>query len=173
MKKSKIPAISAGSMADVAFLLLIFFLVTTTIQTDTGLNVLLPVWTEEIIEKPEKNRNVLSIIINGEDKLMVEGKEAKLSDLKFRTEQLILKEAESPRKAIVSLQNDNNTSYETYLSVYNEIKAGYNKIWEDEAVRKHGQHYEDLMESLQGAIRKDYPLVISEAEPSTVAMMNQ
>lgn len=172
-KKRKIPAIAAGSMADVAFLLLIFFLVTTTIQTDTGLNVLLPAWTEEEIIREVEDQNVLSIIINADNKLMIEGKEADLSDLKFRTEQLILKEAESPKKAIVSLQNDNGTSYDTYLSVYNEIKAGYNKIWEEEAVRKHGQHYKDLMESLQKAIRKDYPLVISEVESSTVAMMNQ
>lgn len=169
-KKRIVSVVSAGSLADVAFLLLIFFLVTTTIQTDTGLNVLLPAWTENKEFKKKKDKNVLSVIINSENELMIEGKKAPLSDLQARTEQLILKEAESPEKAIVSLQNDNGTSYETYLAVYNEIKAGYNRIWEDESLRRFGQHYEDLDKKSQAAVRKNYPLVISEVEPSTIAI---
>lgn len=157
-------------MADVAFLLLIFFLVTTTIQTDTGLNVVLPVWSENNNPIIWEDQNVLSILINADNELMVEGNKEELSNLKSRTEQLVLKEAESPRKAIVSLQNHTGTSYNKYLLVYNEIKAAYHKIWDDAAVRKFGQHYDDLMAQLQGEIRRDYPLVISETEPSTVAM---
>jgi biopolymer transport protein ExbD len=169
-KKRVVPVVSAGSLADVAFLLLIFFLVATTIQTDTGLNVLLPAWTEDESFEKKEDRNVLSIIINSENELMVEGKRAQLSDLQARTEQLILKEAESPKLAIVSLQNDNGTSYETYLAVYNEIKAGYNHIWENESLRRFGQHYDDLDKRSQADVRKNYPLVISEVEPSTIAI---
>lgn len=169
-KKRIVPAVSAGSLADVAFLLLIFFLVTTTIQTDTGLNVLLPAWSDEEIINEHENKNVLSVIINSKNELMIEGELAQLSDLQHRTEQLILNEAESPKKAIVSLQNDNGTSYETYLAVYNEIKAGYNSIWEDESLRRFGQHYDDLDKKSQAAVRKNYPLVISEVESSTIAI---
>ncbi|MFT5646748.1 MAG: biopolymer transport protein ExbD [Aureispira sp.] len=169
-KKRVVPVVSAGSLADVAFLLLIFFLVATTIQTDTGLNVLLPVWTENEMSEEKEDRNVLSVIINSENELMIEGERAQLSDLQARTEQLILKEAESPKVAIVSLQNDNGTSYETYLAVYNEIKAGYNRIWEDESLRIFGQHYDDLDKKSQADVRKNYPLVISEVEPSKIAI---
>lgn len=169
-KKRVVPVVSAGSLADVAFLLLIFFLVATTIQTDTGLNVLLPAWTENDNSEKKKDRNVLSVIINSENELMIEGERAQLSDLQARTEQLILKEAESPKVAIVSLQNDNGTSYETYLTVYNEIKAGYNRIWEDESLRRFGQHYDDLDKKSQADVRKNYPLVISEVEPSKIAI---
>lgn len=169
-KKRVVPVVSAGSLADVAFLLLIFFLVATTIQTDTGLNVLLPAWTENDNSEKKKDRNVLSVIINSENELMIEGERAHLSDLQARTEQLILKEAESPKVAIVSLQNDNGTSYETYLTVYNEIKAGYNRIWEDESLRRFGQHYDDLDKKSQADVRKNYPLVISEVEPSKIAI---
>lgn len=169
-KKRMVPVVSAGSLADVAFLLLIFFLVATTIQTDTGLNVLLPAWTENDIFEKKQNRNVLSVIINSENELMIEGKRAQLSDLQTRTEQLILKEATSPKLALISLQNDNGTSYETYLAVYNEIKAGYNHIWEDESLRRFGQHYDDLDKKSQADVRKNYPLVISEVEPSTIAI---
>jgi biopolymer transport protein ExbD len=169
-KKRMVPVVSAGSLADVAFLLLIFFLVATTIQTDTGLNVLLPAWTENDNSEKKKDRNVLSVIINSENELMIEGERAQLSDLQARTEQLILKEAESPKVAIVSLQNDNGTSYGTYLTVYNEIKAGYNRIWEDESLRRFGQHYDDLDKKSQADVRKNYPLVISEVEPSKIAI---
>lgn len=170
MKKRKLPSLGAGSMADVAFLLLIFFLVTTTIQTDAGIQVLLPAWTDQKIIDRRKNNNVLSVLINANNELMVEDKAAKLSDLKFKIEQLVLEEAESPKKAVVSLQNHERTAYNTYIAVYNEIKAGYHKIWDDVAVRQYGQPYDDLMESLQQKIRKNYPLVISEVEPSAVAM---
>jgi len=169
-KKRLVPVVSAGSLADVAFLLLIFFLVATTIQTDTGLNVLLPVWTENEKLEEREDRNVLSVIINSENELMIEGERAQLSDLQARTEQLILKETESPKLAIVSLQNDNGTSYETYLTVYNKIKAGYNRIWEDESLRRFGQHYDDLDKKSQADVRKNYPLVISEVEPSKIAI---
>jgi len=169
-KKRIVPVISAGSLADVAFLLLIFFLVATTIQTDTGLNVLLPAWSENERFEPIENRNVLSVLINSENELMIEGERAQLSDLQTRTEQLILKEAKSPRLAIISLQNDHGTSYETYLAVYNEIKAGYNHIWEDESLRRFGQHYDDLDKKSQADVRKNYPLVISEVEPSRIAI---
>lgn len=169
-KKRVVPVVSAGSLADVAFLLLIFFLVATTIQTDTGLNVLLPAWTENEAIDEREDRNVLSVIINSDNQLMIEGEQAQLSDLETRTKRLILEEAESPKLAVVSLQNDNGTSYETYIAVYNGIKAGYNDIWEDESLRRFGQHYNDLDKKSQADVRKNYPLVISEAEPSTIAI---
>jgi len=171
MEKRKMPSIGAGSMADVAFLLLVFFLVATTIQTDTGLTVKLPPWQEKQEEGIKvHNRNVLSIQINAANKLLVEGEEAKVSDLQAMVEKLILEEADSPKVAVVSLQNDDGTSYDQYIAVYNGIKSGYNKIWDDVALEKYGQHYKDLKKFSKNAIRADYPLVISEAEPSNFAM---
>lgn len=169
-KKREIPPIGAGSMADVAFLLLVFFLVATTIQTDTGLNVKLPPWVDEPVVLQQEDRNVLSVLVSSENKLMIENEEAKLSDLKMRTERLILQEAESPKKAIVSLQNDNGTSYDMYVSVYNEIKAAYNQIWNDASLKKYGQNYKDLKKTAQRDIRAQFPLVISEAEPTDFAL---
>ncbi len=171
MKKRKIAPIGAGSMADVAFLLLVFFLVATTIETDAGLSVVLPAWSEEAQDKtPWEDRNVLSIQINSNDALLVEDEAAQVSDLKERTKQLILKEAESPQKAIVYIKSDHGTSYDQYIAVYNEIKAGYNQIWDDASMRKFGQHYEDLNKRAQKTIREVYPLVISEAEPTDFAV---
>lgn len=171
MEKRKMPQIGAGSMADIAFLLLIFFLVTTTIQTDTGLSVLLPVWNEEEIPSTPKNqRNVLTIQINSNNQLMVEDLPADVRNLKATTKHFLLHEADSPKKAVVSLRNDNGTPYDMYIAVYNELKAAYRQIWDDEALRDYGQHYDDLKKESKRKIRKKYPLVISEADPSDFAI---
>jgi len=150
--------VNAGSMADIAFLLLIFFLVTTTIDVDKGITVKLPPWTEEEESIDIPQRNVLSVKVNRNNELLVRGEVVPVSRLKDRTIEFILNPNQrtdmprNPRVAVVSLQNDRETSYETYISVYNELKAAYNN------------------KEAQRAIRKDIPLVISEAEPTDFAL---
>jgi len=163
--------VNAGSMADVAFLLLIFFLVATTIDVDKGITVKLPPWApdQEIPKVSEKN--VLSVKVNKFDHLMVRGELTPISRLKDKTVEFILNPngrtnmPDSPKKAVISLQNDRETSYQTYISVYNELKAAYNNIWKEEAIKRYGQSYDLLSKSQQQVIRDDIPLVISEAEP--------
>lgn len=167
-------SINAGSMADIAFLLLIFFLVTTTIDVDKGITVKLPPWTPEIedIHHPPA-KNIFGVLVNKQDQLLVRGEFLPIAQLKERAVEFILNPNErgdmpdNPRRAIISLKNDRETSYKTYISVYNELKAAYNSIWEEEALRRYGQDYEGLTTAEKKAIRKDIPLVISEAEPSS------
>jgi len=168
--------LNAGSMADIAFLLLIFFLVATTIDVDKGITVKLPPWTEEDDTIILNQSNVFSVKVNGNDELLVRGELVNVSKLKERTIEFILNPdqrpemSSSPKKALVSLQNDRETSYETYISVYNELKAAYNSIWEEEALKRYGKTYENLIIAEKKAIRKDFPLVISEAEPTDFAL---
>jgi len=154
MSKREIPEINAGSMADIAFLLLIFFLVTTTIQTDSGLRVLLPPYVE-VPPPPEKKnkRNVFAVQINGSNQLLVRGRPIALTEIKEIKTQLktfIMNNgkdpnaSDSPKLAVVSLLNDNGTSYEAYVGVYDQLKAAYNELWEESAQRKYGRSYEDL-----------------------------
>ena len=119
--------VNAGSMADIAFLLLIFFLVTTTIDVDKGVLVKLPPWSDEPPEDLKMtSRNIYSVLVNANNELLVRGEPSKLSDLRSDTKEFIMNPrkmddmAEDPRKAIISLKNDRGTSYETYLEVYNE-----------------------------------------------------
>lgn len=162
--------INAGSMADIAFLLLIFFLVTTTIEMDKGIFVNLPRWDAPPGQTSEKN--VLSVKINAENMLLLEGKPTKINELKDRTKEFIMnplnsdKLPVSPNKAVISIQNDRGTAYASYLEVYNEIKAAYNELWDEAAQRKFRKNYELLDESLKDKIRAEIPLVISEAEPT-------
>ncbi|MDC0231474.1 biopolymer transporter ExbD [Aureispira] len=174
MAKRDLPEINAGSMADIAFLLLIFFLVTTTIQTDSGLSVLLPPYVEEPPPPVEKNkRNVFSVQINGNNELLVRGQQCPdVLSIKEKAITFITNRgkdpnsSESPKKAIISILNDNGTSYEMYVTVYNQLKAAYNELWEKSSKEQFGRSYKDLTKKERQAVRKEIPLVISEAEPS-------
>ena len=166
--------INAGSMADIAFLLLIFFLVTTTIAEDKGILVKLPPWSEDEPDITKlKTRNVYSVLVNANNQLLVRGEEKELKNLKENTIEFITNPnraedlAESPTKAIISLKNDRGTNYKTYLEVYNELRAAYNEIWEVQAQKRYSAAYEDIPIAYKKAIRGDFPLVISEAEPTS------
>ncbi len=181
--------INAGSMADIAFLLLIFFLVTTTMNVDTGITRKLP----PIDEKPKdddtqkvKERNVFIVLINSGNQLAIEGELADVSTLKDKVKEFIknpydkanLSEKNEKEvtffgkikvsKGIVSLQNDRSTAYGVYIEVQNELVAAFNELKNEIAMQKFGQKYEDLDKPRQKAIRKIYPLAISEAEPRNI-----
>lgn len=166
--------INAGSMADIAFLLLIFFLVTTTIAEDKGILVKLPPWSDEEPDITQlKTRNVYSVLVNAQNKLLVRGEEMDLADLQEKTIEFISNPrgredlAEAPNKAIISLKNDRGTSYGTYLEVYNELKAAYYELWDELSRQKFGIPYSDEMPiAQQKVIKGEIPFVISEAEPT-------
>ncbi len=179
MGRKKPPEINASSMADIAFLLLIFFLVTTTIVEDKGVLVKLPPWSNEPPETQQmKTRNVYSVLVNAENQLLVRGEPTQLKDLRENTKKFISNPerlpnlAEDPKKAIVSLRNDRGTKYETYLEVYNELKAAYNELRNELAQRRHGKDFEFCTRDQRTQIRSELPLVISEAEPTNFGEEN-
>ena len=168
--------INASSMADIAFLLLIFFLVTTTIDVDKGILVKLPPWSNEPPEEMKLNsRNVFSVLVNANNDLLVRKEPADLANLRERAKEFITNPnqqsdlAEKPTKAIISLKNDRGTDYETYLEVYNELKAAYRELWDVEAqAMGHSAGYsEDLPLEVRKEIKGKIPFVLSEAEPTS------
>ncbi len=178
-KTREAPEVNAGSMADIAFLLLIFFLVTTTIDVDKGVLVRLPPWSEDEPEIDKmKTRNVYSVLVNAQNQLLVRGEPQQVTTLRENAKEFIMNPrkmdnmAEDPKKAIISLKNDRGTNYKTYLEVYNELKAAYNELREEEAQKRHGKSYEFLSKDQKRAIRSDIPLVISEAEPTNFGEEN-
>lgn len=179
-------------MADIAFLLLIFFLVTTTMDVDTGIaRKLPPMPDEEDIQDEEdvkiKERNLFIVLINKNDQLLVEGELMEIRNLKEDAKEFILNEnnrEDLPVKeeeyipeldrtmnvpqGVISLQNDRGTSYGKYIAVQNELVAAYNEIREDAAYEFFGKSYEDLNEEEKKGIKKLYPQSISEAEPKDI-----
>ena len=171
--KRKLQEINASSMADIAFLLLIFFLVTTTMDIDKGLITLLPPISDEEPPPPDKanQRNVLDILVNKHDQLLVKGELMDVIELKELAKKHVNNNGQddryskSPQDAIVSLKNDRGTSYEIYITVQNELKAAYNELRDEYAVNNFGVKYADLQKDKQKTVRDVYPLRISEAEP--------
>ncbi len=163
--------VSAGSMADIAFLLLIFFLVTTTIKDDQGILVRLPIWIDEPIETKVNEENVFNVLINAENQVLVEGETVIMTELKEKVISFVqLKSSQASAsdqkfKAIISLVSDRATKYDTYLMVYNEIKAAYAEMRNDFANNNYGMSFLDCDSQTQKIIKQKIPFVVSEAEP--------
>ena len=144
MAKRAAPEVNAGSMADIAFLLLIFFLVTTTIEKDSGINRKLPPMEESEEDVIIKQKNIFTVLINGKDQLLVEDELMELKSLRVAATEFLDNggdgscnycqgkkdpaSSDNPDKAIISLKNDRETSYAAYIAVQNEIVAAYNVL---------------------------------------------
>ncbi len=188
MASRKTPELNASSMADIAFLLLIFFLVTTTMDVDTGITRKLPPPPDPNQEPPEiKDRNIFNVLVNKYDDLLVEGKPSSIETLKqdakeflsnpYNREDLPEKTMRfveglgdiSVSKGVISLKNDRGTSYEMYISVQNELTAAVNELRDELSKEKFGMKFDDLKDENQiNAIQKAVPVSISEAEPENI-----
>jgi biopolymer transport protein ExbD len=247
MARREVPEINAGSMADIAFLLLIFFLVTTTMDSDEGiLRQLPPPVPEDIVVPPVKERNVYIVLVNAQDQLLVEGEYLQIGNLKdgakeflvadgvfsdlssdenlpqrewvrkasvvgeleqakaylagaqdenarkayqnnvekwerkLKTIELLGEYKELPSSALISMQNDNGTSYDMYIQVQNELESAVNELRDELSVEKFGMTFyeleqlanspeaKDLYRDRMYAVREIYPQRISEAEPRNV-----
>lgn len=185
--KRKVPDINSSSTADIAFLLLIFFLITTSMDTDRGLARRLPPPPEKNQKQDDvivKERNVLQVLLNSSDQLMCGGEYISIKELRQKAKEFVAnpyndetKPEKHPMdvpffgntmvtdKHVVSLQNDRGSSYQAYIDVQNELVAAYNELREELAQDKWQKSYNALDEDQQKAIRDIYPQKISEAEP--------
>ena len=195
--KRKVQEINAGSMAAIAFLLLIFFLVATTMNTDTGLVRMLPPMPPEDQKQEDikvKERNLFLVFINGRGDIMAgaSGKQEPidLHQLTERTKEFIVNPMDDenlPEKVnrdidlpdgskwvypvsegVVSLQTTRDTGYQSYIMVQNELTRAFNEVRDEVAQRKFGAKFSDLPEEQRNVISKAVPLKISEAEPRNI-----
>jgi biopolymer transport protein ExbD len=185
MAKRSTPELNASSMADIAFLLLTFFLLTTTMDQNLGMPRRLPPLIEDEQEKPPEinKRNILQIHVNSLDNLLVNHKPMEVIFLKEEVKTFILNpnnDADKPEKemkniellgaisvgkGVVSLQTDRGTSYKMYMAVQNEIMRAYSELRDEFSIDHFRSPYAKLTEDQQKAVRGVYPLNISEAEP--------
>lgn len=162
MAKRAAPEVNAGSMADIAFLLLIFFLVTTTIETDSGLNRKLPP-IEETEPPIIKQKNIFTVLLNGKDQLLVEDDLMEIKDLRKAAKEFLdnngdgscdfcngkkdPNSSDNPDKAIISLKNERETTYKTYIAVQNELVAAYNELRNTRALNQYGKSFTEMESS--------------------------
>lgn len=191
MARREVPEVPTGSLADIAFLLLIFFLVTTTMETDTGLMRKLPPLQDPNQQQDDDQqiheRNILVVKVNKDDMLLVEGEIIQISELRDITKEFILNPndaADLPEKeeknipffgpvrvakqAVISLQNDFGTTYGVYIAVQNELLAARQEVRNTLAMQRWGIPYDDLDEARMAAVDEYYNAPISEAEPKKV-----
>lgn len=189
MARKAAPEINAGSMADIAFLLLIFFLVTTTMDVDTGITRKLPPPIEKNPDDvPVKDRNVLKILINNQDRLLIDGKPGDISQLRYEVIDFITPHPDNPEypevtskyieqlkteiivsKGIISLKNDRGTSYDMYIAVQNELAAAFNELKDRFSMDQYGMKYSVLIDKDKiDAVNDAVPVAISEAEPEDI-----
>lgn len=178
-------------MADIAFLLLIFFLVTTTMDVDTGLMRRLPAMPDKQ-NQPDKSdkvkeRNIFVVLINKNNNLLVENEPLDLHSLRLKAKEFIANPEDKanlpvkdwkeipyfgrvyvPKNPVISLRNDRGTSYATYLMVQNELLAAKNELRDELAMQKFQKKYDELDEDHQKAIQQYYSAPISEAEPKNI-----
>jgi biopolymer transport protein ExbD len=169
--------VSTSSMADIAFLLLTFFLMTTVINNHKGLVMLLPEWTANVRFEKIKERNLFTVHVNGVNNFLIEGVEREnLLGLREEIKEFILNNgkvsnlSENPEKAIVSLKTDRNTSHEAFIAALNEIQGAYFEIYGARAGITPKQFRELDLNSKESRkvydkAREGIPMNISVAEP--------
>ena len=189
-KKKNIPEINASSQADIAFTVLIFFLVVSTMDIDTGLVRMLPPMADPNVKQEDikvKERNLLLVFVSGSGNIMAGGKVISLHALKDKAKEFILNpldDKDLPEKKVVdiempdgskwaypvsegviSLQNTRDTSYQRYIEVQNELTRAFNEVRDDASMLKFGKKFADLDDAERKVITKAIPMKISEAEP--------
>ena len=168
-KNRQSPSINAGSMADIAFLLLIFFLVSTQILNEKGIKVILPEYKENAYLKPVE-ADILDILINKNNQLLVEQNQIPIALLGDMVKKFILNPshnpdyASSPQKAVIAINSDDETDYETYVQVYADVKKAYLDMWSEQALIFYGKSISQLSNEELNAIKERIPLKISEVE---------
>jgi len=181
--------IPTAGMADIAFLLLIFFLVTTTINVDTGIGMTLPPKLQDQQPPPVKDRNMFKILVNAQGELLVEEEQANINQLRDRVKKHVTNYgnepdlSESPSDAVISIKTDAQTPYDTYIKVLDEVWMAYREIWDQIArtgqtprgesvglgktYSSYREYYNSLEPSDDNVIRDAFGAQISIAEPDT------
>lgn len=188
--KRKVPEINSSSQADIAFSLLIFFLVATTMNVDTGLMRVLPPMPDPNVKQEDvkvKERNLLLVFVSGSGNIMAGGQEISIQQLKDKAKEFILNPFEDenlPEKevkeiampdgskwaypvsqGVISLQTTRDTGYQVYIMVQNELTRAFNEVRDDVSMLKFGKKFAELQEDQSKVITSAVPLKISEAEP--------
>ncbi len=186
----KVPELNATSTADIAFLLLCYFLMTTTMGQDSGLQRRLPPMpdpNQKVEDQKVNRRNIIIVKINSADRLLAGNEPIDVRYLKDKIKTFLTNPNNDPdlpervptqiegfgsypvSKGVVSLQNDRGTSYQAYIAVQNELVKAINELRDEFSVGHYGKKYDRLEEEQQEIVRKAIPQNISEAEPKDVS----
>ncbi len=189
MARKSIPGLNTSSTADIAFLLLCYFLMTTTMGSQTGLSRRLPPMPDEKQKAQDQKvnrRNIIVVKINAQDRLLAGTEPMDVSQLKDKIKIFLTNPTNDPSlpekvqteieglgtrevsKGVISLQNDRGTSYQAYIAVQNELVKAVNELRDEASMAEFGKVFIALNEDQQSIIKKVVPQQISEAEPKDI-----
>lgn len=174
-RKKRDAEIPSSSMADIAFLLLIFFLVTTTINADKGIYMQLPPKLDDQVPPEINQRNLLNVLVAADGQVLIDNEVTNVAAIRDIVKRHILNNGRepqlsvSPDKAVTSFKTKRGLPYETYIAVLDEIKSAYNDVRDDAARQEYGVTYGEykarLDDETPDEIAERFPLKISLAEP--------
>lgn len=189
MAKKKTPAINSSSTADIAFLLLCYFMMVTTMGSHTGLSRRLPPMPPEnqkLEDQKVNRRNIIQVRINSQDRIFAGSEAIDVSQLKDKIKEFLVNANNDPNlpeketkniegfgeygvsKGVISLMNDRGTSYQAYIAVQNELVRAINELRDEFAMKNFGKKFLSLDEEKQDIVKEAIPQLISEAEPKDV-----
>lgn len=171
-KKREGAEINSASMADIAFLLLIFFLVTTTINVDTGIGLVLPPpLDKDATPPPVRKRNMMHILVNAQGLVLMNEEPTPVAEVKDKIKEFIKNPdedenlSESPQKAIVSIKTVRETPYRIYIDMLDEVMGAYAELRNEVALNNYGRSFKTLSKEQRDVVSEIYPKKISIAEP--------
>jgi len=190
MAKRKTPSLNTSSTADIAFLLLCYFLMVSTMGSQNGLQRRLPPMpdkNQEVKDTKVNRRNIIIVRINAADRILAGSEAIDISQLKDKVKEFLSNPADDPNlpekemkniegygqypvsKGVISLQNDRGTSYRGYIAVQNELVKAVNELRDEFSMRTYGKKFDNLTEEQQDIVKECIPQNISEAEPKDVS----
>jgi|SRR5690554_3007787 len=171
-RKIKEAEIPTASMADIAFLLLLFFLVATVIDVDTGIGLTLPEYVppEEIKEVEVPKDRMAAVLINENGDVLVDGQPTSIFQIKNNLKPRIVSKIDLPsnKKLIVSVKTDRKTNYNPYIQALDQIKLAYFEVRDEYSLQNYGKKFNDLLPEQQDVVKDKIPIIISLAEPEAV-----
>lgn len=171
-RKSKGAEIPTSSMADIAFLLLLFFLVATVIDVDTGIGLTLPEYIPpDEIENVEVSKDrMAAILINENGDILLDGQQTSVFQIKDKLKPRIVSKIDLPsnKKLIVSVKTDRKTQYNRYIQALDQIKLAYFEVRNEYSTSNFGRKYNDIAEESAQEVQDKIPIIISLAEPEQV-----
>ena len=169
------PEVGGAGMADIAFLLLIFFLLVTTIDVDTGIGLQLPPAPEENQPPPKiKDKNILNILVNAQGMVLIDEEPTQVPQVKKKVKDFVSNRgqnpnlSDSPDKAVVSIKTSRQTPYKTYINMLDEVMGAYAELRNQASQAEFGKPYEELEDESeeQQKVNDMIPKKISIAEPN-------
>ena len=169
-RKIKEASIPTSSMADIAFLLLLFFLVATVIDVDTGIGLTLPPYVKDIKNVKVPKERMAAILINADGEVLLDGKQIPLPQIKDQLKPRIISKINLPndKKLIVSVKTDRKTNYNTYIAALDQIKQAYFEVRDEYSNQNFGRRFKDLNDEDSKIVKDKIPIIISLAEPESV-----